>query len=110
MPGVQKPHCRPCSLRNACCTGCSSPSGPASPSAVTTSCPSAWAASTVHDFTDSPSSSTVQAPQDVVSQPTLVAVSPATSRTKCTSSMRSSTSAATSAPFTVIVTFTSEPL
>ncbi len=52
----------------------------------------------------------MQAPQDVVSQPTLVAVSPADSRRKCTSSVRSSTSAATSAPFTVIVTFTSEPL
>ena len=38
--------------------------------------PSACAASTVHDLTDSPSSSTVQAPHDVVSQPTLVACSP----------------------------------
>ena len=25
MPGVQNPHCRPCSCRNASCTGCSSP-------------------------------------------------------------------------------------
>jgi len=33
--------------------------------------PSACAASTVQDLTDSPSSSTVQAPQEVVSQPML---------------------------------------
>ena len=68
---------------------------------MVTSCPSAWAASTVHDLTDSPSSSTVQAPQEVVSQPTLVAVRPATSRRKCTSSVRSSTSAVMSLPLTV---------
>ena len=73
---------------------------------MVTSCPSAWAASTVQDFTDSPSSSTVHAPQEVVSQPTLVAVRPATSRTKCTSSIRSSTSAATWLPLTVRSTFT----
>ena len=66
--------------RNAACTGCSSPSAPARPSAVVTSRPSACTASTVQDFTDSPSSSTVQAPQEVVSQPTLVARSPHTSR------------------------------
>ena len=64
---------------------------------VVTSRPSAWAASTVQDFTDSPSSSTVHAPQEVVSQPMLVAVKPATSRTKCASSNRSSTSASTCA-------------
>jgi len=47
---------------------------------VTTSAPSAWAASTVHDLTDTPSNRTVQAPQLVVSQPTLVPVSPRLSR------------------------------
>ena len=46
------------------------------PSAVVTDWPAACTASTVHDFTDSPSSSTVQAPQEVVSQPTLAARSP----------------------------------
>ena len=56
--------------------GCSSPSGQASPSTVVTWRPSACAARTVHDFTDSPSSSTVHAPHEVVSQPTLVAVRP----------------------------------
>ena len=42
----------------------------ASPSIVVTSAPSAWTASSVHDLTDSPSSSTVQAPHEDVSQPT----------------------------------------
>jgi hypothetical protein len=42
--------------------------------------PSACAASIVHDFTDSPSTSTVHAPHDDVSQPTLVPVSPHASR------------------------------
>ena len=73
---------------------------------VVTARPSAWAASTVHDFTDSPSSSTVQAPQDVVSQPMLVPVRSAVSRRKCTSSVRSSTSAVMSLPLTVSSTFT----
>ena len=45
----------------------------------TTSC-GACTARTVHDLTDSPFSSTVHAPQDVVSQPTLAARRPATSR------------------------------
>ena len=80
MPGVQKPHCSPCSSRNAAATGCSCSGRGESPSIVVTSAPSACTASTVHDFTDSPSSSTVQAPHDVVSQPTLVAVRPSTSR------------------------------
>ena len=39
--------------------------------------PSAWAASIVQDFTDSPSTSTVHAPQLDVSQPTFVAREPA---------------------------------
>ena len=75
MPAVQNPHWRPWCSWNACCTGCSSPSV-ARPSIVVTSAPSAWAASIVHDFTDSPSTSTVQAPHDDVSHPTLVPVSP----------------------------------
>ena len=109
MPGVQNPHCRPCSAWKPCCTACHRPSAPARPSQVVTSCPSAWAASTVQDFTDSPSSSTVHAPQEVVSQPMFVAVKPATSRTKCASSNRSSTSASTCLPLTLIATFTGQP-
>src|SRR6266540_2018716 len=50
-----------------------------------------------------PSSSTVQAPQPEVSQPTWVPVSPSSSRRKCTSSSLGSTSALRSAPLTVTV-------
>ena len=54
-PGVQKPHCRPWHCMKPCWTGSSSPSR-SRPSTVRTSCPPAIAASTVHDFTGSPSS------------------------------------------------------
>ena len=64
--------------------------------------PSACAASIVHDFTDSPSTSTVHAPHDDVSQPTLVPVSPHASRRYCTSSVRASTSWSCAPPLTVI--------
>ena len=74
MPGVQKPHCRPCSSLNPSWTGCSS-LGRASPSTVVTSWPSAWTASIVQLLTGVPSNSTVQAPQLVVSQPVWVPVS-----------------------------------
>ena len=49
---------------------------------VVTSVPSAWTASRVHDFTDSPFRWIVQDPHDEVSQPTLVPVSPRPSRRK----------------------------
>ena len=55
--------------------------------------PSACTAKTVHDFTGSPSSRTVQAPQCVVSQPIWVPVSRRFSRRRWTSSSRGSTSA-----------------
>ena len=67
---------------------------------VTMSAPSAWAASTVHDFTDSPLSSTVQAPHELVSQPMFVPVSPSVSRRYCTSSSLGSTSCWCLEPFT----------
>src|SRR5581483_12092960 len=66
-------------------------------------------ASTVQDFTLSPSSRTVHAPHDVVSHPMLVPVRPAFSRMKWTSSCRGSTSCVCSRPLTVIVTFTAVP-
>lgn len=47
---------------------------------MVTCAPSACAASTVQDFTLSPSTMTVHAPQEVVSQPMFVARSPQTSR------------------------------
>ena len=71
---------------------------------VVSSRPSACAASSVHDLTDSPSSSTVQAPQLDVSHPTFVPVSPRVSRRKYTRSVRGSTSAARIAPLTVTET------
>src|SRR3954449_13582934 len=71
---------------------------------VVTARPSACAASTVQDFTDSPSSSTVHAPHDVESQPMLVPVRPTTSRRYCTSSVLASTSCSVATPLTVIAT------
>ena len=75
IPGVQKPHCRPCWSQNACWSGWRvAPS--AMPSMVLTSRPSAWTASIVQDLALSPSTWTVHAPQLLVSQPTWVPVSP----------------------------------
>src|SRR4051794_10945766 len=104
MPGVQKPHCSPWLSWKAACIGCSSPLR-ASPSMVVTLAPSACTASTVHDFTDSPSRWMVHAPHDDVSHPMFVPVSPATSRMYCTSSSRGSTSSSCDAPFTSMETF-----
>src|SRR5690606_8669285 len=75
---------------------------------VVTSPPSAWTASTVQDLTASPSSSTVQAPQWLVSQPTWVPVRPSTSRRYWTSSSRGSTSCSWTSPLTLILTRTRE--
>ena len=50
-PGVQKPHCRPWHSANACCTGPSEPSGPASPSTVVISQSTAETANIRHDRT-----------------------------------------------------------
>ena len=72
---------------------------------VVTADPSAWAANIVHDFTDSPSSSTVHAPHDDVSQPTFVPVRPHASRKYWTSSVRGSTSCSCAVPLTVIPIF-----
>ena len=55
---MQKPHCSPCLFQKASCSGCSVPSG-ASPSIVVTDAPSACTARQVHDFTATPSISTV---------------------------------------------------
>src|SRR5713226_4415901 len=71
IPGVQKPHWRPWFSWKARWSGCS-PSSGATPSMVARSWPSAWTASSVQDFTDSPSMRTVHDPQEEVSQPTSV--------------------------------------
>src|SRR5213592_1031638 len=68
MPGVQKPHCRPCIMRKPSCNADNEPSALATPSMVVTSEPWACTANTVQLFTDMPSRSTVQAPQWVVAQ------------------------------------------
>src|SRR5215208_1301626 len=80
------------------------------PSIVVTSQPSAWTASTVQDFTASPSRWTVQAPQLEVSQPTCVPVSPRLSRRKWTSSNLGSTSSDRRWPFTVTETRTASAI
>ena len=79
MPGVQNPHCNPCISLNPAWIGCSSPLA-AKPSTVVTSPPSACTASRVQDFTARPLTTTVQAPQLLVSQPTWVPVRRSTSR------------------------------
>src|SRR3954453_6356359 len=91
-----------------CCTGSSSPSF-SSPSTVRISWPDAIAASTVHDFTGSPSICPTQGPQVLVSQPQWVPVMFRSSRRKCTSSIRGSTSPLICSPFTVMFTCTSSP-
>src|SRR5580704_15621320 len=92
LPGVQNPHCSPCSSLKPSCSGCNS-LAVARPSTVLISCPSACTASMVQDFTARPSTSTVHAPQLVVSQPMCVPVSPSPRRIRCASSSRGSTSA-----------------
>src|SRR5262245_27279786 len=99
IPGVQKPHCSPCSSLKARCSTCDAPSE-LSPSTVVTAWPSAWTASRVHDFTGVPSRSTVHAPQCVVSHPMCVPVSSTVLRTKSTSSRRGSTWCRCSVPLT----------
>ena len=58
----------------------SAPSAPAMPSMVSREAPAAWTANIVQDFTDRPSTSTVQAPQWEVSQPICAPVRPRFSR------------------------------
>src|SRR4051812_13003705 len=103
IPGVQKPHWRPCLSQNACCIGWKPPFCD-SPSIVVTSLPSAWTASTVQDFTALPSRWIVQAPHWDVSQPTFVPVRPMVSRRKSTSRVRGATSVSRRTPLTVIAT------
>ena len=76
---------------------------------VVTSEPSAWTAKTVQDLALRPSMSTVQAPHWLVSQPTCVPVRLRCSRRKWTRSIRGSTCALRTLPFTVIETWTMRP-
>src|SRR5260370_6160043 len=67
MPGGQNPHCSPCSSLKPSCSGCNS-LALARPSTVLISWPSACPASSVQDLTGPPSTSTLHAPQLVLSQ------------------------------------------
>src|SRR3989454_960006 len=109
IPGVQKPHWRPCSSMKPSWIAWSLPSV-SRPSTVRTSRPSAWTARIVQDFTALPSRRIVHAPQFVVSQPMCVPVKLRFSRRKCTSRVRVSTVADRRAPFTVTWTFTNGPV
>src|SRR5712691_7557435 len=94
-PGVQIPHCKAACSRNFCCKGCSL-DGVASPSIVATSLPAVSTARTRQESTRTPSSKTLQAPQLPLLQPSLVPVSPRSSRRTsnrlCRGSQRKSTS------------------
>src|SRR4029450_9221170 len=78
-PGVQMPHCSAACSRNFCWSGCNA-SPLASPSIVVTVRPSTSAASTRHDGTSRPSTSTEHAPQSPVVQPSFDPVTPTMSR------------------------------
>ena len=99
IPGVQNPHCRPCSSLNPSWIGCSS-LAVANPSTVITSWPSAWTASIVQLLTGRPSNRTVQAPQLVVSHPVCVPVSLKPDRSRWASMRRGSTTADRDSPLT----------
>ena len=73
IPGVQKPHWRPCWALKASWIGCKAPPCKR-PSTVVISLPWAWTANSVQDFSGTPSTRTVHAPQLVVSQPMCVPV------------------------------------
>src|SRR5581483_7871775 len=103
-PGVQNPHCSPCSSRNACWTGLNPPSRGAMPSIVVIAAPSACTANIRHDRTATPSTITVHAPHTPCSHPRCVPVSAQSSRRKSASVLRASTYPRCRSPFTVIVT------
>src|SRR5660398_274518 len=71
IPGVQNPHCTAPYSAKAFCRGCSVPSAASSPSMVTTSAPSTSTAGKTQEFTATPSTRTVQAPQSPPPQPSL---------------------------------------
>src|SRR3990172_3455896 len=88
---------------NACWTGCSCPFF-ASPSMVTTSRPSACAASIRHDVIGRPSTIMEHAPQSPVPQPSFAPVRRSSSRTISSSVERGSTATSHRCPLTVSVT------
>ncbi len=97
MPGVQMPHWAAPWARNACCSALM-PAPFVRPSTVTTARPCACAAATMQAQTWRPSSRTVQAPQSPALQPTLVPVSPRSSRSTSASRRTGSTWTSTRRP------------
>ena len=94
MPGVQNPHCRPCSSQNAFLDRVQlavlgQPFDRLDVGAV------GLDRQDGAGLDGRPSTMTVQAPHWLVSQPTCVPVRPSCSRRKCTSSVRGSTSPVT---------------
>ena len=89
-PGVQNPHCWACASGRPAARGARR-SPVAMPSTVTTSAPSACTASIRHERALAPSTSTVHEPHTPCPHPTLVPVSPRSSRSRSTSSLRGST-------------------
>ena len=102
-PGVQKPHCTAPASANASWTGWRAPSA-ASPSTVTTSCPSACAASTRHEQTSSPSRRTEHEPHSPCSQAFFDPGSASRSRSVVRRLSPAQTSVSWRSPFTVIST------
>ena len=107
IPGVQKPHWRPCFSQNAFWSGWSAPSPAAMPSIVVTLDPSACAASIVQLLTALPSTWTVHAPHWLVSHPTCVPVRPSSSLITWTRSRLGSTSTSLLSPLTSSATCSS---
>src|SRR5262245_16984600 len=99
------PHCRAACSRNFCCNGCR-PSGLAMPSIVVTSCPDASTPSTQHELTRTPSRMTLQAPQLPLLHPSLLPVSPRTSRSTSNKLWRGSHRNSTSSPLSRVCTYT----
>src|SRR6185369_15853205 len=95
-PGVQYPHWYASQATNASWTGC----GPI-PSMVVTVRSARVTARTRHELTRRPSSSTVQAPHWLWSQPFLVPVRSSPSRSRSSSVVRLSTRTVCGSPFTV---------
>ena len=102
IPGVQKPHCTAPHSRNAACSGCSGPSGEASPSMVSSRTPFARRMRKRQESTGFPFTSTTQVPQSPVVQPSLVPMSLRSSRRNRRREILGFTLRRTTSPFTTI--------
>src|SRR5206468_390151 len=103
IPGVQKPHWRPCFAWKARWIGWSSPSG-ARLATVAMSAPWAWTARTRQESVSRPSSQTAHVPQPPCSHATCTPVRPSSCRRKSARSSRGSARPLRRVPSTRIVT------